>query len=306
MEGLLIAMRFVQFGTVMVLFGSSLFPVYALPRGYADIQWRKALFHFLQRLAVWASALGLVSALLWLTCEAVLMSGDPQGYADRAILMTVLNNTVFGRVWRWRLGLLAVLTIYVSVTKRSTPQVVMMAGALLVATLAPIGHGAMGTGFDAWIHLGNQDVHMLAASVWVGGLAPLLYMTRLAQTGIVPCTSLYHSLKRFSAVGLAAVLAILSSGSLNTWYLVGSLDALFHTQYGQVLLVKISLFLAMIVLALLNRLFLMPCLVSGDDNFRTLRRLTGSIAVEQSLALLIVAAISLLGTMMPAFDMRGM
>ncbi len=310
MTTLLIGMRFVQYTAVMILFGSSLFPTYALQGNGVDRGRRKDVAAFVQSIAFYAVLAALLSAVGWLGCEAILMSGDPSGYRQSDTLLTVLNGTEFGRIWRWRLLLLAVLPFYFGwrILGRHSPLVwpILLSGIFLVASLAGVGHGAMGSGFDAWIHLGNQAMHLLAASVWVGGLLSLYYTIRAARHAERRADLLTHVLKRFSATGFAAVLLILASGLLNSWFLVGSVDALLHTTYGQVLMVKVALFLCMVALALFNRLIVMPRLAGNGHADDMLSLLLRSVAAEQILAILVLASVSLLGSLPPAFDMGGM
>ena len=49
---------------------------------------------------------------------------------------------------------------------------------------------------------------------------------------------------RFSAYGVVAVGALLFTGAVNTWYLAGSIRALTETDYGHLLLIKITCFLS--------------------------------------------------------------
>jgi hypothetical protein len=93
MEILLVGLRFVQYMAVMILFGSSLFPYYALA-GNGSTRARNAnIAAFIQRAAFYTSLAALLSAIGWLGCEAVLMSGDANGYRESATLWTVLNDT---------------------------------------------------------------------------------------------------------------------------------------------------------------------------------------------------------------------
>jgi copper resistance protein D len=45
---------------------------------------------------------------------------------------------------------------------------------------------------------------------------------------------------------------LIASGLINSWYLVGAFAALLGTLYGRLLLVKLSLFFGMLVLAAAN------------------------------------------------------
>ncbi len=310
METLLIGLRFVQFVAVMTLFGSSLFPYYALRRGGEDKDCLTAVAAFVQNVALCASLAALLSAVGWLGCEAVLMSGDPNGYKSGGTILTVLDSTEFGRIWRWRLVLLVMLPLFLAwrTVRRRRPLLwpVLASAILLVASLAGIGHGAMGTGFHASIHLGNQAIHLLAASVWVGGLLSLFHTVRWAPSSKAGFGVLTNVLKRFSAAGFGAVLLIVFSGGLNSWFLVGSLGALLHTVYGHVLMIKLSFFFAMILLALFNRLVVMPRFADSLNRDQALRLLFHSVVAEQALAVIVVASISVLGTLTPAVDVYGM
>jgi putative copper resistance protein D len=147
---------------------------------------------------------------------------------------------------------------------------------------------------------------MLGAAIWIGGLLSLFYMVGAAQRREIDSAVLMRALGRFSLIGFGAVLFIIASGLLNSWFLVGSLHALLHMAYGQVLMLKVSLFLCMIALALFNRLCVMPRFAWRADTDGTLRLLLRSIAVEQIFAVLVVASVSLLGTLPPAMDLPGM
>ena len=292
-------MRFAQYLAMMILFGAALFPYYALP----DRAARADFAAFTQRLAFLAGVAGLLSALVWLGVEATAMSGDENAWHNLNTIMTILNETEFGGIWRWRivfLTMLVLILIWNSVAKKVFPAFVSLVfGLILLASLAGVGHGAMGLGFSVWVHLGNQALHLLAAAVWVGGLYPL-YLT-LARPEYDSDIK-RRALRRFSVVGLWAVLLILASGLLNSWFLVGSVQALISTLYGRLLLLKVLLFLCMVALALFNRLWLMPRLNGKIGNTGPLNILLRTVATEQIFAVLIVAAVSVLGNLPPAMD----
>jgi putative copper resistance protein D len=100
-------------------------------------------------------------------------------------------------------------------------------------------------------------VHLIAAAAWVGGLLPLALMLAAAGRSV----AVAHAVSlRFSAYGIVAVGVLLLTGAINTWYLAGSIRALTETDYGHLLLAKIVLFLVMLALATVNRLWLTPAL----------------------------------------------
>jgi putative copper resistance protein D len=59
-------------------------------------------------------------------------------------------------------------------------------------------------------------------------------------------------------MGYAAVALLALTGAINSLLLVGSLGAMFGTPYGRLLAFKILLFLARVVVALINRFHFAP------------------------------------------------
>ncbi len=113
-----------------------------------------------------------------------------------------------------------------------------------------------------------------------------------------PTTSLPAPPRRFSTLGLASVSALIASGLVNAWYQVGAVPALIGTLYGRLLLVKLALFAAMIVVAVVNRGILAPRVADADyDARRALRR---NALAEMVLGLGVVVVVGRLGVTVPA------
>ena len=95
---------------------------------------------------------------------------------------------------------------------------------------------------------------------------------------------------------------LLLTGAINTWYLAGSARALTETDYGHLLLVKVALFLGMLGLATVNRLWLSPALATeagekpAHGAFRQLRR---NVAIEIGAGAVILAVVAVLGVTPP-------
>lgn len=72
--------------------------------------------------------------------------------------------------------------------------------------------------------------------------------------------------------------------------------------YGQLLMAKLGLFTLMLLLAATNRFWLVPAVAARDGNLKSetsLARLRNHIIAEQILGLLIIAIVSVLGTLGP-------
>ena len=123
------------------------------------------------------------------------------------------------------------------------------------------------------------------------------------QTAQVSNDEAVRILSRFSGMGYVAVAVLIASGSINSWFLIGSLPHLIDTSYGQLLLSKLGLFGLMLLLALSNRFRLVPAIaqsktVTGSE--RLLARLRRQVGAELVLALFVVGIVSVLGTLSPA------
>jgi putative copper resistance protein D len=112
-------------------------------------------------------------------------------------------------------------------------------------------------------------------------------------------------LSRFSGMAYLAVAALVASGLINGWFLVGSLSALIGTTYGELLLLKLGLFGLMLCLAASNRFWLVPALAKAatiSQSDLALARLHRNTLAEQILGVLVVGIVSLLGTLSPAIQ----
>ena len=103
---------------------------------------------------------------------------------------------------------------------------------------------------------------------------------------------------RFSTIGIASVGTLLVMGSINTWYLAGSLLALTDTDYGRLLLTKVALFFVMVAIATVNRLHYTPRLGQVASAFvtqDTLRQLRRNTVIEVVLGIIIICIVAVLG-----------
>jgi putative copper resistance protein D len=180
--------------------------------------------------------------------------------------------------------------------------------AALLASLAGSGHAQIEEGWMNLIHAGSDAAHLLAAGAWLGGLIPLGFILlgySVAGREASPIADVDRILLRFSSMGYVAVATLIGSGLINSWFLVGSVSGLLKTPYGQILLVKLAFFAAMLALAAANRFWLVPQMIaaragaSGEPSV-WLGRLRYHVLGEQLLGLMILLAVSILGTMWPA------
>ncbi len=247
---------------------------------------------------VWiALAAAILSGLAWL----VWLSADIYGAPIIAVCLhggvwSVLTETRFGLVWTARLGLAVVLGALMLWPATRLLQLAAAAG--LLALIALVGHAGTTPGIAGGIHLVSDMVHLLAAGAWVGALPALVLLLANARRSGDPAWARYAvaATRRFSLLGIASVGALLASGLINSWNLLGSPRELVTTDYGRLVLVKIGLFAAMVGIASVNRFHLTPRLPEAG----ALRELQRNSLAETGLGLCVLLVVGVLGTLSPS------
>ena len=109
----------------------------------------------------------------------------------------------------------------------------------------------------------SDALHVLAGSIWVGGVACLLLAlpgaTRRLQGG-ERSRLLLATLARFSAIALGAVVVIVVTGVIQAYIDVRGLHGLLHTTYGALIVVKVALLASLVGLGWVNRERVIPAL----------------------------------------------
>jgi putative copper resistance protein D len=281
MSEALVLCRFVHFIVVLMLFGAWLFRPLLLKDEALQVD------RHLARLARWLAAVALLSGIAWALLITASMAGSAAAAFDPDTVSLVLGHTFFGQVWRWHLLINAVLLALLFTPWRSSTPLRLGLSALLLATLAPVGHGAMLDGLSGQLLILNQIVHLTCVAAWLGGLLLLVLILRQ------PTEPMPAILRRFSGVGYALVAGLLITGLINVRVLTGQWwPTPLFSGFALILLIKALIVLGMLGLALFNRLRVDDC----EQRMAALRR---SVMLEWLLGIGAVAAVSLLGTLPP-------
>jgi copper transport protein len=194
--------------------------------------------------------------------------------------------------------------------RRSVAELGATMGAALAAAgvlFVPGAVGHAGQTSPRGLSVPFDALHLLAGSLWLGGLVGLLVLWfALGAEGRIPALSVI--VPRFSALALASVLVLLVTGTGATIFHMPTLDALWKTSYGVAILVKIGLLAAACVLAAGNLLRTRPRLAAGrarpelaEPAARLLRRLIGGEAIIVTAAVFTATVLSSLAPPPPAF-----
>ncbi|EOM76474.1 copper resistance protein CopD [Rhodococcus rhodnii] len=187
------------------------------------------------------------AAIVWAALSAVLVpltlsdtSGQPFRVAVQpANLFSAMGDVEVASAWRWT----AIIAIVVAVLARIalrwwwTPLVLVLA----ICSLMPIaltGHSSAGGSHD--MATNSLVLHLVAASLWVGGLVALFAHARRRGA------HLDVAARRFSTVALWSFVVIGASGVINALVRV-ELGDLLATTYGRLVVAKA---VALVVLGL--------------------------------------------------------
>jgi putative copper resistance protein D len=304
-DGSLIVTRTVHFAASVSLAGALMFRGLVAEPALHAVPPAAALVGKQVRGVAWIGlAVAVVSGLILVLLLTMSLSGESLGEAvTSGALRDVLNLTQFGLVSQVRLALAIVLAICLAFERSALWRWLGLAAAVsLAASIAWTGHAASTPFTLGYLHLASDAFHLAAASAWIGGLVPLVLLL-----GAVRCHRGWAPLeldviRRFSTLGMASVAALILSGFVNAWILVGSFHGVVFTVYGQLLMLKLAAFAVMLAFAAFNRFVLTPRLALSSDQARqdALRALLRNTWIEIALGLSIVAIVGVLGTLHPA------
>lgn len=257
-----------------------------------------------------------LSGFCWLWFSIAGMSGSTlRESLDASLFKMVLTQTSPGRVWMFR-AVVALLLAGTAIPVFSAHRGIKIAslplclcvflGACLSGSLAWLGHAGAAEGSRANIHLAADVLHLISAAVWPGGLLPFALFMRLLLKSreTAQLAAACVATRRFSSVSLVAVGFLTASGSVNSYFLVGNIDALFSTGYGRLLLFKLGLFAAMITIGAINLLRFKPRLSGTPEHAAAdaadLKKIARNVFIELGLGTVVLLVVGILGITPPA------
>jgi putative copper resistance protein D len=185
-----------------------------------------------------AVRIGTVAAGAWAVCAALLVpltisdvSGQPvTAHLNPASLWSLASLINISTAWRWTALLAAAVTLASLPVLRWSWTPVLLVGSL--ATLIPLGltgHSSAGGSHD--LATNSLLIHLVAASLWAGGLLALL--THVVRRG----AHADLAARRFSVIALWCFGAMALSGVVNALVRILPSD-LLTTDYGRLVVAK--------------------------------------------------------------------
>jgi putative copper resistance protein D len=298
-------LRWLQLASNMILIGSCVFLAIAVrSKTTLDTPWLARLARVLPWLSV-TLLLGLLGLLATTTAQA---TGMAENAWRPGAWLELLQKTRIGLIWTVREAL-ALLVFGAALYIRFAPWArwrYMLCATVAALTLAAgslASHSAAGE--LSVISVLPYALHIVLASVWLGGL-PAVLSIMFATTGKRSHEEVdrfdIQTLKRFSAIALPVMVAVVATGTIVANDMVDtSYAALAATSWGWFLNTKLALLAVILVLAACARHIWIPSLDKNAEVAAAGRsRLRKWVTVEFMIALAMVLVATMLANAVPA------
>jgi copper transport protein len=203
---------------------------------------------------------------------------------DWDVASSVAFDTTYG-TWsliRGALGL-AVAALATVLLRRggqmttATTAVGVAIGLVLIVTPGFSGHARV----EGPVAIVADAAHVLAASVWVGGLG--FVISALVMAGRERWSLAASAVPRFSISAVGSVAVLIVAGTVNGYLQVRAWRGLWETQYGILLLIKVGLLLPLLAFGAYNNRYAVPRLraelASAFERRRFLRFVSAELAI---------------------------
>ena len=182
----------------------------------------------------------------------VLQAAEMVGGGVRAGLthsaLGAVAHTRFGELWALRAACAFAIVVASSGLRTNAGRqrrALLLTSAVTIGLATPLaGHSGL-----RWTTAFADTVHLLAASVWVGGLAA----TAVAFISDAGDETRRRLPRRFSKLADTSVVALGISGAVDAYLEIGTVDALLQSTYGRLVDAKTLLLVPVLMLGLLNR-----------------------------------------------------
>ncbi|MBI2260492.1 MAG: copper homeostasis membrane protein CopD [Caulobacterales bacterium] len=292
-EPALIGLRAIQYGAAALVLGVPAFMLYSRAAlAGARPGWPSPTVRF-------GAVVLLLATLAALVAQTAVMAGSLAEAVKPETLGFMVSGTALGAAYVVRAALAALaLLLALALALRGDRLWWSLAvpAVLIAASFAWTGHGGATEGVWRWPHLAADVIHAVAALIWIGALAAFVALAR-RRSG---ADGLAGALVGFASTGTIAVTALVLSGLVNVWVLVGprGLPALLSTPWGLLLAIKLTAFAGMLALAALHRYRLAPALSAVADA-SSLARLRRTLAAEFALGVVILCLVAAMGLLPP-------
>lgn len=304
---LYVLIRWLQFASILILTGAVAFHLFVLgflkKKQRPDSPMLRPASQRAANIGFYAAIALAAVAIMRLLAQSYAMHAPGSGFAP-ALMWSMIGQTTWG--WGWLLQVLAIITaiagFYAARRNPSRGWRIAAVGAAIGAFAPALsGHAASAPMLRPLAILAD-GLHIIGASGWLGSLLILLAAgipaaMRLETDDRGPAVA--DLVNAFSPTALAFAGLTATAGVFAAWLHLGTIPALWQTEYGKTLLVKLAILGIVTVTGAYNFLYLKPRL-GKMEGVKTIRR---SATIEVAVAVLVLLVTAVLVATPTAMDM---
>jgi cytochrome c oxidase assembly factor CtaG/putative copper export protein len=161
---------------------------------------------------------------------------------DPTTLSSFVRQIDLGRFLAFQTLLAGVVFICLGFIRRVLPATILL-GISLLALVAPVFQSHSAASGSHSLAIGSLVVHVVALSLWVGGVFALVLLKDVDRTVALP---------RFSQLALWAAIAVVASGLINAWTRLNFASA-WSSSYARIVIAKSLLTFILLAIGYRNR-----------------------------------------------------
>ncbi|TFH08779.1 MAG: c-type cytochrome [Nitrosomonadales bacterium] len=297
--------RWLQLAANMILIGGSIFlAIAAYDRATISSPW-VARF---ERTLPWLAIILLLGLIAVLATSSALATGLTEHAWQPSAWFAFLQKTRTGHVWMWREGFALIVlgaVLYIRNSSRAQWRYVLCATfAIITLSVGSLASHSAAEELSVASIL-PYTLHIVLAGVWFGALPAFLliiFTNKTGQTSEKIDKSGVQTLKRFSVMAMPVMLGIIATGVIVADRTVDTIyGALVATEYGWLLITKVTLLILVLMIASRARSTWLPSLAQGEV-LATIgaQKLRKWVRIEFVIAALILLVATILANTIPA------
>jgi putative copper resistance protein D len=191
-----------------------------------------------------------IASLVWMSSNVTFIVLTLANILNSSVSEVLQPNVLRSFLWQIALGqylfaqlLLSILISMILPRFRSIGMGTFLLLATLVAIVIPVFQSHSASSGSHSMAIGSLAIHVIALSLWVGGVFAITFLTPETRAIAVP---------RFSVLALWAAIAVVLSGSINAFTRLNFKEA-WNSNYSILVSVKVVLTAGLIVIGYLHR-----------------------------------------------------
>ncbi|MBX3062080.1 MAG: copper resistance protein CopC [Anaerolineae bacterium] len=246
-------------------------------------------------------ALGVTGILMLLMQASLVANTTLLGAINSPALGQVIEESRYGVLWLSRMILWLLIGVAIVWPEprwlRARLWVILLLGLGILFFQSDYSHSSAAQ--EATPSIASDWLHLLATSLWLGGLAAFIAIIQPIRRSVNPSAqALARLIGYFTNYARICVVTLVLTGLYAAWLHVGSLEGLTTTLYGRALLLKLLLFFPVVVLAAINMIYTHRGLERGRLDW--IARFRGLLGVEIVLTIGVLIAVGIMTSIQPA------